>query len=127
MTLKRTIAILLSATLLCTVFVANVCGQVTVTGHITAEVIESVHASSTVVTGFDLKNEQLHQQVESWKSEAINIGAITVNAGESMACNIKLDEATLSDSKGNCFTIEPTTLTSGLRIRCGQTAPKPSV
>lgn len=116
MTLKRIITIFVSAMLLCTVIVTNVCGQTKVTGHITAEVIESVHASSTVVTGFALKIEQgiadSLQQDETYRhSEILNLGTVTINAGASMAYDIKLHEATLSDRIGNCFTIEPTLTT----------------
>lgn len=120
MTFKHKIATTLTTLLLCTGVVANVCGQtaVTVTGHITAEVIESVHASSTMVTGFALKNDQiktgsLQNDGANWDSETVNLGAVTINAGESMACNIILKEAKLSDSKGNYFTINPSLAASG--------------
>lgn len=98
--------------------IANARGQVNLTAHITAEVIESVHASSTVVTGFSLKNQQspsdsIKKIKGSWSSEKLDLGAVTINAGDMMACNIQLNEATLTDNKGNCFTIEPTTHTSG--------------
>lgn len=115
--MKRNISLFFAAALLCAVTVANVRGQVQVTGHITAEVIASVHAISTVITGFALKNTEVkndnHPADETWKSETLNLGALSINAGEKMACNIQLKEATLSDSKGNSFTIAPTTLTSG--------------
>ena len=112
MTLKRITAIFFSAMLLCTVFVANVCGQTKVTGHITAEVIESVHTSSKAVTGFAIKNElsiaDLPQQDGTYRnSEILNLGSISINAGASMTFDIKLNEAILSDDNGNCFTIEP--------------------
>lgn len=117
MTLKRITAIFFSAMLLCTVIVTNVCGQTKVTGHITAEVIESVHTSSTMVTGFTLKNEQviadsLQQDGTYRNSEILNLGTVTINAGASMTYDIKLREAILSDNKGNSFTIEPAMLNS---------------
>jgi hypothetical protein len=90
MTLKRTTAIFFSAMLLCTVFVTNVCGQTKVIGHITAEVIESVHTSSKVFTGFALKNEQivadsLQQDGTLRNSEILNLGTVSINAGANMA------------------------------------------
>ena len=117
MTLKRITAIFFSAMLLCTVFVANVCGQTKVTGHITAEVIESVHTSSNAITGFAIKNElsvaDSPQQDGTYRnSEILNLGTVTINAGASMAYDVKLREAILSDNKGNSFTIEPAILNS---------------
>jgi hypothetical protein len=112
MTLKRITAIFFSAMLLCAVNVTNVCGQTKVTGHITAEVIESVHTSSKAVTGFAIKNElsvadSPQKDVAYNNSEILNLGTISINAGASMAYDIKLNEAILSDDNGNCFTIEP--------------------
>jgi len=102
----------------CTVIVTKVCGQTEVIGHITAEVTESVHASSSIVTGFELKYEQgitdsLQHDGTQLHTETLNLGEITINAGASMAYDIKMHEATLSDSNGNSFTIEPT-LASGI-------------
>jgi hypothetical protein len=102
MTLKQINNILVSAILICMVSVTNVCGQALVTGHVTAEVIESVHTSSKIVTGFALNNEQcfadsLQQDENDPYYEILNLGAVTINAGASMIYDIKLKEATLSD------------------------------
>lgn len=118
MTFKQTIAAFFFALLLCTVNVANVCGQVTVIGHINAEVVESAHASSAMVTGSALKNAQVNagllQQDGTYRNtDLLSLGAVTVNAGANIACSIKLHEATLSDSNGNCFNIEPSIINSG--------------
>jgi hypothetical protein len=116
--LKRITAISLSVVLFCAVNVTNVFGQTNVTGHISAEVIESVHTSSKIVTGFELNNEQvnvdtLNQKDDYQDSEILDLGTVFINAGASMTYDVKLNEATLSDSNGNCFTIEPK-FTSGL-------------
>ena len=118
MTFKQTIATTLTTLLLCTGVVANVCGQVTVKGHITAEVIESAHASSTVVTTSTITSEQVN--TESLQSngtyrntDVLNLGAVTIHAGLNTAYDIKLHEATLSDNNGNSFTIKPVSITSG--------------
>jgi len=119
MNLKQTIAISFMILLLCTGIMADVCGQTIVAvGHISAEVIESVHTSSAIVTGFDLKNDQIktgsiQNNKSDWDSETVNLGAVTINSGESIVCNIKLCETTLSDNHGNSFTINTTTTTSG--------------
>lgn len=118
MTLKQTTAAFFSALLLSAVMAANVCGQEKVTGHITAEVIESVHASAAVFTSSELKSEQvsagLLQQNGTYRnSDMLNLGAVAINAGVNIACSINLNEATLSDSQGNSFTIEPLSISSG--------------
>jgi hypothetical protein len=102
----------------CTISVTDVCGQKIVIGHMTAEVIEPVNASSSIVTEFAIKNKQVvadssKQVVGYWNSESLNLGTFTINPGESMACNIKFSNATVLDNKGDCFTIVPSTLTSG--------------
>jgi len=71
-----------------------------------------------MVTDFSLENKQQIadsvQQVKVYRnSKSLNLGTFTINPGEHMACNIKMNEAILSDNKGNYFTIVPTTLTSG--------------
>lgn len=116
--MKRSIALFYYAFLLSIIPIANTQGQVHITGHITAEVIEAVHTMSTIVTGFSMKKEQvitdtLKRAKAEWSTETIHLGVITINAGEQMACNIKLHEATMSDKIGNCFTIEPTLRTTG--------------
>lgn len=118
MTFKQKIAITITTLLLYMGIVANVCGQVSITGHITAEVVESAHASSSIITTSELKGMQVNaeslQQDGAYRNgDILNVGAVTINAGNNIACSIKLNEATLSDNKGNRFTIEPASLTSG--------------
>jgi hypothetical protein len=118
MTFKQTIATTLTTLLLCTGVVANACGQVIVTGHITAEVIESAHASSTVVTTSTLTSEQVNTESLQLNgtyrnTNILNLGAVTIHTGLNTVCDIKLHEATLSDNNGNSFTIKPASITSG--------------
>lgn len=120
MTFKRTITLFFTILFLCTLIETNVHGQARVTGHITAEVIEPVHAVSLIITGYDLNiktgKEQSDQPFEFINSEILNMGSITIKSAEGIACNIQLKKATISDKKGNSFTIEPTSLTSGSPI-----------
>ena len=118
MSFRQKIVTTLTTLLLCAGTVATVCGQVTITGHITAEVVESAHASASVVTSSDLKNEQVNaesfQQEGAYQnSDILNLGAVSIKSGENIACSIKLHETTLSDKNGNCFTIEPASINSG--------------
>ena len=87
MTFKRTITLFLTLLFLSSLIESYVHGQARVTGHITAEVIEPVHAVSLMITGFKLKNrtgnENTDQPFEIINSEIFNMGAITINSGES--------------------------------------------
>ena len=114
MTFKQTIITFIFAQFLSAVIVVNVCAQVTVKGHITAEVIESAHASSTVVTSSVVQNEQVNTESGTLQNtDVLNLGAVTIHTGLNTACDIKLNEATLSDCNGNIFTIKPASITSG--------------
>ena len=115
---KLTCKLTLTVILLFTGIITSVTGQVTVTGHITAEVVESAHASSQIITGSELKGEGMninYLQLEASKGrEVYNLGAVTINAGEDVAFGINLQESVLSDNNGNLFTIEPASVSSGL-------------
>lgn len=111
--MKQLIALFCTVTLLCTASVARVSGQVVAIGHVTAEVVESVSASSKAITGFSLKNGDINSKstingVAVINSETFSLGAITINSGTSVACNLVVHPANLSDNKGNGFTIDPT-------------------
>ena len=67
-------------------------------GHVTAEIIESVSASSQAVTTLALAASA---------PTKVDLGAMTVNSGSSTV-NVVVKPATLSDSQGNGFTIDPT-------------------
>jgi hypothetical protein len=104
--------------LLCTFCVVKVCGQTVAIGHISAEVVESVSASAAAVTGFNLKSGKIDSGSVDYKlasstPESVSLGKITINSGKDVACNLVIQAATLSDDKGNSFTIDPTMKTSG--------------
>lgn len=132
MTFKQTIITFISAQFLSAVIVVNVCAQVTVTGHVIAEVIESAHASSKVISDSlpdseQFNSESLQQYKSSLNTGVLSLGAVAINAGVNVACTIKLNNAVLSDNNGNHFIIEPTSVTSGqtdtLRSDGSQTLP----
>ena len=78
--------------------------QVVAIGHITAEVIESVSASSQAATTLSLGfgTSQL-----AATTPTVNLGTMTVNSGSNATVNVVLKSATLSNSRGNGFTLDP--------------------
>jgi len=91
----------------------NLNGQTIAVGHVSAEIIESVSVSSSAVTSFDILNNKV-----SSSNSSVNLGEMKVNSGASVAYNVVLKPATLSNINGSSFTIEPTSqsesqLTSG--------------
>jgi hypothetical protein len=87
------------------------CGQVVTSGNVTAEVIESVSAAMQAFTSFELGATALPgsgiRDSKSFVSERMDLGAITINSGKDVACNIVVISASLSDSEGNAFILEP--------------------
>ena len=91
----------------------NLNGQTIAVGHVSAEIIESVSVSSSAVTSFDILNNKV-----SSSNSSVSLGEMRVNSGASVAYNVVLKPATLSNINGSSFTIEPTSksesqLTSG--------------
>lgn len=94
-------------------------GQTVVTGHVFAEVVEKVSASSTAVTDFTLKSNEvdtvLSQSGEaSLDPKSFDMGAIDVKSSKGVVCDVIIEPAKLSDTKGNGFTIEPAIKNSDL-------------
>ena len=92
--------------------VAEICsGQVVAIGHVTAEVIESVSASSQAVTSLTLgapaSAGTLTAGQAATTSPTLNLGTMTVNSGSSATVNVVLKSATLSNALGNGFTLDP--------------------
>lgn len=116
--MKPMSALLFSIALICTIAVAKVKGQVVAIGHVCAEVVESVSASSKAVTGFHLKNgstaaESTISGQDNLNMSSLSMGTITINSGANIACNLVLKSATLSDTNGNNFTIDTAMTTFG--------------
>ena len=81
-------------------------GQTVAIGHVFAEVVESVSASSAAIHDFELSKTADLATTEENLSEKLNLGAITINTGRNITCNIVLTPASLSDAEGNSFTID---------------------
>ena len=114
--MKTFLAILLAAALQSMFAMVDVCAQTVAIGHVTAEVVESVSASSLAITGFDLKNlsiQTAQSEQTGWNYENVNLGEIKINSGIGIACNVVMKPATLSDTNGNGFTIEPSATNYG--------------
>jgi hypothetical protein len=71
-------------------------GQTVAIGHVSAEVIESVSASTQAVTDLSIGT-----------TGTVDLGAMTVNSGSNVTVNVVVKSATLSDSQGNGFTLDP--------------------
>lgn len=93
-------------------------GQVKVIAHITAEVVESAHASSEIINGLALQGGKMNalilNQKKSLDADLLNVGAVKIHPGEDVACCIDLHKTILKDHSGNSFTIEPASVNSGL-------------
>jgi len=91
--------------------------QTVAVGHVTAEVVEAVSASSFVSTDFSLgTNSDIvnGSDLESAMiSNNISIGKIEISAGEGIACNLTIKADRVTDKNGNNFSLEPTASCNG--------------
>ena len=89
-----TLALVLSATY-------SSSAQATVTGHVSAEIVEAVSVSSNATTDITIHNHTAANH------NSLNLGNITVKSGSSVSCNIVINPATVSSRSGNSFTLVP--------------------
>lgn len=75
----------------------SVFAQTTVTGHIFAEVVESVSASSLSQTSFTIQKNN---------SEDIEFGQIEVNSSSSASCSLILGKANLTSNNNQLLAME---------------------
>jgi len=110
--MKTILILIFAAVFSLTLTEPKVCSQTIAIGHVTAEVIESVSAASNAITNFELETiaESDARQLEQsyLTSENVNLGAITLNSGKNISCNVVVKAASLFDDAGNGFTLEPT-------------------
>jgi len=105
--MKRvTVALCIALFFISTLGGSKAYAQVIAIGHVSAEIVESVSAASAAITDFELAKSTGNININS-TSETLNLGTITLNSGKDITCNVVLKPATLSDSQGNGFTIEP--------------------
>jgi len=82
--------------------------QVMAIGHISAEVIESVSASSQAATTLSFETSTAGTSQLAATSPTLNLGTMTVNSGNNGTFNVVLKSATLSNFQGkNGFTLDP--------------------
>lgn len=111
--MKTISTLIFAAILTLTLTESKVCSSQTVAiGHVSAEVVESVSVTSKAITSFEIgaitesDTKQLEQTYLA--SETIDLGAITLYSGRNIICNVVVKPASLSDSAGNGFSLEPT-------------------
>ncbi len=76
-------------------------GQTSAIGHVSAEVVESISATTQALT--DLA-------IGTISSDATNVdlGAMTISSGNNVTVNLVMQQATVTNSLGNGFTLNPT-------------------
>ena len=107
--MRTTACIVLSLVLTFCWTVKNSCTAQTIAiGHVTAEVIESISASSQAATTLSLGTTASGTSAQlTANSPTLNLGTMTVNSGSNATVNVVLKSATLSNSQGNGFTLDP--------------------
>ncbi|HZL10431.1 MAG TPA: hypothetical protein VFC65_10565 [Prolixibacteraceae bacterium] len=98
--MKTTTTLIFASLLALTFSVSNVYSQLVAIGHVSAEVVESVSAASAIVTNFEIGS------ATDSESKSIDLGAITIQSGKDIACNVVLKQASVSDALGNSFTLD---------------------
>ncbi len=104
--MKATTVLIIATLLTWILSGSQVCSQTVAIGHVSAEIVESISASSAAITNFELA-QITENTSNNLTAETLNLGAITIFSGKDVTCNVVLKPASLSDSAGNGFTIEP--------------------
>jgi hypothetical protein len=86
-------------------FAERIHGQVAATGHVAAEVVESVGASARVATGFNLGNDR-NEELGTVKTSRLKLGTMTIHSGKNIACNVVIGTPRLTDGRGNGIEVE---------------------
>jgi hypothetical protein len=99
-------------------FISNISGQTVAVGHISAEIVEAVSASSSASTNLELGSCNSRFNNSTYENsalilESVKLGSIYISSGLNVACNLTLKSASLVDEKGNGFSIEPVANVSG--------------
>ena len=72
-------------------------GQVRVTGHVSAEVVESISASC---------NSNIDMSLNSQEIKQFNLGSFSISGKAMSTCMVVIDNARISNNKGESFTIQ---------------------
>jgi hypothetical protein len=104
----KTLTYFFAFTVLCSFCAVKANSQTIAIGHISAEVVESVSATSFASTEFVINNTELTADNNGTISaENIIMGTIRINSGQNVACNVTFKPALLLDRNGNEFILEP--------------------
>ena len=104
----NTLTYFFAFTVLCSFCTVKANSQTIAVGHISAEVVESVSATSFASTEFVINNTELTADNNGTISaENIIMGTIRINSGQNVACNVTFKPALLLDRNGNDFILEP--------------------
>ena len=76
-------------------------GQVSVTGHIAAEIVDAADAGFEGQTDFSLNVEDNYKLVE--------LGKLNLTSGADMLCSFSLSDAMVTNRDGESFSLETTT------------------
>lgn len=95
---------LISLTLLLTVSGLWCCGQVRVIGHVSAEVVESISASSNSNTDMSFNTQELKQ---------FELGSFSLSGKALSTCALIINNANVSNIRGESFTIQTTLSDAG--------------
>jgi hypothetical protein len=100
--MKTITPILLTVVLIAGISVTTLCSAQTVAiGHISAEVIESVSASSNALTSLAIATPSVST------ASTVDLGTMTINSGSNTTVNVVLKSATVSNTQGSAFTLDP--------------------
>ncbi len=90
----------------CTV-ITEVRSQAVATGHVSAEIVESVSASAQTVSEFNIKNSVNYGKAASVEEAALDLGTMTIYTGKDVIFSFLMQATRLQDLKGNGFGIDP--------------------
>lgn len=99
--MKTTFATIIIAVIITVMNSIQGFSQTVVIAHASAEVIESVSASSNAVTGFSIS-----QAAQNSDAVTVNLGSIKVNLSKNLACNVVVTPATISNASGNSLSMD---------------------
>jgi hypothetical protein len=86
--------------------------QTIATGHISAEVVEAVSASSHISTDFSIRHSSFNNT--DIQHNRLDLGSVEISSGVDVACNLTIKPAALTDASGNAFTVEPVASYAGM-------------
>jgi hypothetical protein len=95
---------LTSITILLTLSGLWCCGQARVIGHASAEIVESISAKCNNNTDMTLNAQEIRK---------FDLGSFTVSGKAMSTCSIIIDNANVSNNRGESFTIQTTTHDAG--------------